>query len=143
MRKPHLTRELRFALFLLVHLSILEYAKTWTELAVCLKAVLSHWWVHYIIRVVYSVYFRMHDFAFISKLQEFVVLQTWTKNCAIQYCCVLCWCGMTWWWNWKSWFFSSWSSVSKMYVFVHFVCNFRFEPVLDEYTMQVISFSYV
>jgi len=32
----------------------------------------------------------MHDFAFISKLQEFVVLHTWTKSCAIQYClCVL------------------------------------------------------
>jgi len=33
-------------------------------------------------------YLRMRDFAFISKLQEFVVLHTWTKNCAIQYCCV-------------------------------------------------------
>lgn len=28
-RKPHLTRELRFALFLLVHLLILQYAKHW------------------------------------------------------------------------------------------------------------------
>ena len=103
--------------------------ETWAEIAKCLKAVLSHWWVHYIIRFVYSMYLRMHDFAFISKLQEFVVLHTWTKNCAIQYCCVLCWCGMTWWWNWKSWFFSSLSYVSKMYVFIHFVPNFRFEPV--------------
>lgn len=51
------------------------------------------------------------------------------KNCAIQYCSVLCWCGMTW-LNWKSWFFfSGQSSCSTVHIFIYFVYNFRFEPV--------------